>query len=187
MQYCYGLSVVNSHLHAGGSIWLTEASVVDPGFWDAFARAGATSFAGVPYTFELLARSGVDWLAQHGLRLVTQAGGRLAPETVRELALRLAGVGHDQGDLAVLERGEVGDQRVEVVPALDEDEPASGTPRGRPVRDAPREIGVAEHHAVDEHGRRVAETGVLEHRCRARAAEEGRTGRGDGHGATVAR
>jgi hypothetical protein len=88
MQYCYGLSVVNSHLHAGGSIWLTEASVVDPGFWDAFARAGATSFAGVPYTFELLARSGVDWLAQHGLRLVTQAGGRLAPETVRELALR---------------------------------------------------------------------------------------------------
>lgn len=86
MQYCYGLSVVNSHLHAGGSLWLTESSVVDPGFWEAFAQAGATSIAGVPYTFDLLARSGTDWLAQPGLRQVTQAGGRLAPAQVRELA-----------------------------------------------------------------------------------------------------
>lgn len=88
MQYCYGLSVANSHLHAGGSLWLTESSVVDPGFWDDFTAAGATSFAGVPYTFELLARSGADWLASPGLRQVTQAGGRLAPDQVRDLALR---------------------------------------------------------------------------------------------------
>lgn len=90
MQYCYGLSVVNSHLVAGGSLWLTDASVVDPGFWDDFDRAGATSFAGVPYTFDLLARSGVHWLSRPGLRQVTQAGGRMAPERVRDLALRAA-------------------------------------------------------------------------------------------------
>lgn len=88
MHYCYGLSVVNSHLWAGGSLWLTDRSVVDDGFWDAFTRARATTIAGVPYTFELLERSGVDWAAQPGLRQVTQAGGRLAPERVRELALR---------------------------------------------------------------------------------------------------
>lgn len=88
LQYCYGLSVVNSHLSAGGSLWLTEASVVDPGFWEAFTRAGATSFAGVPFTFDLLARSGVEWLDTPGLRQVTQAGGRLAPEHVRDLAER---------------------------------------------------------------------------------------------------
>lgn len=88
MHYCYGLSVLNSHLEAGASLWLTEASVIDPGFWEGFGRAGATSFAGVPYTFDLLARSGEDWLAQPGLRLVTQAGGRLAPAQVRDLALR---------------------------------------------------------------------------------------------------
>lgn len=87
MQYCYGLSVVNSHLLAGGSLWLTERSVSEPELWAEFARAGATSFAGVPYTFELLESSGIDWAATPGLRQVTQAGGRLAPEKVRELAL----------------------------------------------------------------------------------------------------
>jgi acyl-CoA synthetase (AMP-forming)/AMP-acid ligase II len=90
MQYCYGLSVVNSHLLAGGSLWLTDASVVDPGFFADFTRAGATSFAGVPYTFDLLESSGQDWTATPGLRQVTQAGGRLAPEKVRELAVRSA-------------------------------------------------------------------------------------------------
>jgi acyl-CoA synthetase (AMP-forming)/AMP-acid ligase II len=90
LQYCYGLSVVNSHLLAGGSLWLTGASVVDPGFLDDFARAGATTFAGVPYTFELLERSDADWLATAGLRQVTQAGGRLPPDKVRDIALRAA-------------------------------------------------------------------------------------------------
>lgn len=87
-QYCFGLSVVNSHLVAGGSLWLTGASVVDPGFWDGFAAAGATSFAGVPYTFELLERSGTDWLAASGLQQVLQAGGRMEPDRVRRIAER---------------------------------------------------------------------------------------------------
>ncbi|MGO4256854.1 AMP-binding protein [Marmoricola sp. RAF53] len=95
LQYCYGLSVVNSHLLVGGSLWLTGASVVDPGFWDDFARAGATSFAGVPYTFDLLAASGADWAATPGLRHVTQAGGRLAPDRVRELGLHAEDRGVD--------------------------------------------------------------------------------------------
>lgn len=89
-QYCFGLSVVNSHLIAGGSLWLTGSSVVDAGFWDAFAAAGATSVAGVPYTFELLERSGADWLAEPGLRQILQAGGRMEPTRVRLLAERAA-------------------------------------------------------------------------------------------------
>jgi len=87
-QYCFGLSVVNSHLIAGGSLWLTGSSVVDPGFWAGFTAAGATSFAGVPYTFELLERSGADWLAEPGLRQVLQAGGRMEPARVRSIAER---------------------------------------------------------------------------------------------------
>ncbi|HET9500902.1 MAG TPA: AMP-binding protein [Marmoricola sp.] len=86
LQYCYGLSVVNSHLLAGGSLWLTDSSVVDPGFWDAFARNGATTFAGVPYTFDLLERSGHDWASVPSLRQVTQAGGALPAGRVRALA-----------------------------------------------------------------------------------------------------
>ncbi|GAB5078446.1 AMP-binding protein [Arthrobacter sp. AD-310] len=82
LHYCYGLSVVNSHLARGAGLVLTDLSVVDPCFWDLFRSKGATSFAAVPYTFDLLERVGfAEWdLPQ--LRYVTQAGGRLAPEKV---------------------------------------------------------------------------------------------------------
>ena len=86
LHYCYGLSVVNSHLARGAGLVLTENSVVDECFWDLFRDAGATSFAGVPYTFDLLDRSGFAGRDLPTLRQVTQAGGRLAPERVREYA-----------------------------------------------------------------------------------------------------
>lgn len=60
LHYCYGLSVLHSHLVAGASVVLTSLSVVDECFWDLFVRTGATSFAGVPHTFDLLATSGFE-------------------------------------------------------------------------------------------------------------------------------
>src|SRR5690606_9506718 len=54
LHYCYGLSVVHSHLQHGAAVMLTDHSVTAPEFWHDFRRNGATSFAGVPYTFELL-------------------------------------------------------------------------------------------------------------------------------------
>lgn len=86
MSYCYGLSVINSHLLRGAGLVLTDLSVVDPCFWDLFRSRGATSFAAVPYTFELLERVGFADMALPGLRYVTQAGGRLAPDKVRSYA-----------------------------------------------------------------------------------------------------
>ena len=99
LHYCYGLSVVNSHLASGAGIVLTEGSVVDECFWELFDTAGATSFAGVPYTFDLLDRSGFENRSLPTLRYVTQAGGRLAPERVR----RYAETGRRRGwDLVVM-------------------------------------------------------------------------------------
>ncbi|TFD80601.1 AMP-binding protein [Cryobacterium psychrophilum] len=86
MHYCYGLSVVNSHLIYGASLLLTERSVVEPEFWNEFEAAGATSFAGVPYTFDLLDSTDFDRREQTSLRYITQAGGRLAPDRVRGYA-----------------------------------------------------------------------------------------------------
>ncbi len=84
LDYCYGLSVLHSHLAAGASLLLDDRSVTEPGLW-ADARAhGVTSFAGVPYTFDLLGAAG--WPQLPTLRQVTQAGGRMAPERVRTLA-----------------------------------------------------------------------------------------------------
>ncbi len=86
LHYCYGLSVLHSHLVAGASVVLTELSVVDECFWDLFTRARATSFAGVPHTFDLLDASGFAERSLPGLRQITQAGGRLAAESVRRWA-----------------------------------------------------------------------------------------------------
>lgn len=86
MHYCYGLSVINSHLLCGASLILTELSVVDECFWDLFRAHRATNFAGVPYTFDLLDTIGFDRMRLPHLRYITQAGGRLAPERVRRYA-----------------------------------------------------------------------------------------------------
>ncbi|MFI7493373.1 AMP-binding protein [Kocuria sp. M4R2S49] len=86
MSYCYGLSVLNSHLSRGAGLVLTDLSVVDPCFWDLFRAHRATSFAAVPYTFELLERVGFADMDLPHLRYVTQAGGRLAPEKVEHWA-----------------------------------------------------------------------------------------------------
>ncbi|MGW6727726.1 AMP-binding protein [Nocardia sp. NPDC055029] len=84
--YCYGLSVVHSHLLRGASLLLTDRSVSDPEFWDEFRAHRATSFAAVPYTVELLDRIGFADMSLPDLRYATQAGGRLEPDRVRAYA-----------------------------------------------------------------------------------------------------
>ena len=99
MSYCYGLSVIHSHLLRGAGLVLTDHSVVDDEFWELFRRHRGTALAGVPYTFELLERVGVQALDLPHLRYVTQAGGRMPPERVR----RFAELGRRQGwDLFVM-------------------------------------------------------------------------------------
>ncbi len=99
LHYCYGLSVLHSHLLVGAGTVVTDLSVVDRCFWDLFRAHGVTSLSGVPHTFELLDRAGFGALDVPSLRLVTQAGGRLDPREVR----RLAQQGHRQGwDLVVM-------------------------------------------------------------------------------------
>src|SRR5690606_33464230 len=60
MHYCYGLSVIHSHLLCGAGLILTTDSVVDARFWDRFQVCGGTTFAGAPRPSALLDRAGVD-------------------------------------------------------------------------------------------------------------------------------
>ncbi len=99
LHYCYGLSVLTSHLVAGAAIVLTDLSVADECFWELARTRRATTFAGVPYTFDLLDATGFADRDLPHLRYVTQAGGRLAPETV----VRYAELGQRRGwDLYVM-------------------------------------------------------------------------------------
>ncbi len=99
MHYCYGLSVVNSHLLRGAGLILTDLSVADDRFWALFRDARGTALAGVPYTFELLDRVGFADMRLPSLRYVTQAGGRLPADRVA----RYAALGRRRGwDLVVM-------------------------------------------------------------------------------------
>jgi acyl-coenzyme A synthetase/AMP-(fatty) acid ligase len=77
VHYSYGLSVLNSHLLAGASIVLSREGLVSPAFWEAIRRYRVDSFSGVPYTYQMLRRLGLEAVNVPTLRIMTQAGGKL--------------------------------------------------------------------------------------------------------------
>lgn len=86
MNYTYGLSIINTHLMAGATLLLTEKGLMQKEFWDFFRREGATSFGGVPYTYEMLDRLRFYRMELPSLRTMTQAGGKLTLELHRRFA-----------------------------------------------------------------------------------------------------
>jgi acyl-CoA synthetase (AMP-forming)/AMP-acid ligase II len=116
MNYSYGLSVINSHLSVGATLLLTDAPIVTRPFWDFFKKKGATSVAGVPYTFETLKRLRFFKMDLPALRVMTQAGGRLDPE----LALEFAEFSHKKGiDFFMMYGQTEATARITYLPPLD--------------------------------------------------------------------
>lgn len=87
LHYSYGLSILNSHWVAGGSIVLHEGSVAARDFLERVDALKVTGVAGVPYTYQLLDQTGMrDRPPPAGLRTLTQAGGRLEAKMVGDFA-----------------------------------------------------------------------------------------------------
>lgn len=86
MNYTYGLSIINSHLQVGATILLTDRTMMMKAFWDFMKSQKATSFGGVPFTYELLKKVRFFKMDLPELRYMTQAGGKLSPELHREFA-----------------------------------------------------------------------------------------------------
>mgnify|MGYP001356837537 CR=1 FL=1 len=86
MHYTYGLSIINSHMDVGATVLLTSQGVAQKAFWTFFKDQGATSFGGVPYTYEMLDRMRFTRMSLPSLRVMTQAGGKLSPELHRKYA-----------------------------------------------------------------------------------------------------
>lgn len=84
LAYSFGMSILNSHLEAGASVVLTEESIVGRSFWELARAEGITSLSGVPATFEMLRRVGLERFQLDRLRMLTQAGGRLRDALIRE-------------------------------------------------------------------------------------------------------
>lgn len=78
MSYSYGLSVINSHLLKGATIVLTNGSFILRNFWNTFNKYKCTSFAGVPYSYQLLKKINFEKIDLPTLKTLTQAGGNLS-------------------------------------------------------------------------------------------------------------
>jgi long-chain acyl-CoA synthetase len=77
--YCYGLSLLHTHLRTGGSIVLNNMFIMLGGVINDLKRFNCTGFAGVPSHFQILLRKSDSFKTKRflHLRYVTQAGGKL--------------------------------------------------------------------------------------------------------------
>jgi acyl-CoA synthetase (AMP-forming)/AMP-acid ligase II len=84
--YCYGLSLLHTHLRVGGSIVFNNSFIFLGGVLKSLIDYKCTGFAGVPSHFQILLRKS-DSFKQTSfpdLKYVTQAGGKLAPVFIDE-------------------------------------------------------------------------------------------------------
>jgi long-chain acyl-CoA synthetase len=86
LAYSFGMSILNSHLAAGGCLTLTPHSPLTREFWAPAVAHDITSLSGVPSTFEMLRRIGPEKQGLRCLRMLTQAGGRLSEPLTRHFA-----------------------------------------------------------------------------------------------------
>lgn len=91
MHYTMGLSVITSHLFAGSTLLLSGKSLLDKGFWVMLKEA--TSFTGVPYSYEILNKMRFTRMDLPNLKIITQGGGKLTEAMWNTLAQ----YAHDNG------------------------------------------------------------------------------------------
>ena len=85
-SYCYGISLLHTHLAAGGSLVLNNGFMFPEKVLDDLDRRQCTGLAGVPATYQILLRK-THFAARKfpSLRWLQQAGGKLPENFLREL------------------------------------------------------------------------------------------------------
>lgn len=84
--YCYGASLLHTHLRVGGSVALCNTFAFPETALEMIEREQCTGLAGVPSTYQLLLRASSFASRQlPTLRHLQQAGGKLPPVLIEEL------------------------------------------------------------------------------------------------------
>ena len=86
LSYCYGASLLHTHLSVGGSVVLAGSFMFPERVLDELESTSCTGFAGVPSTYQILLRK-TNFKRRRfpALRWLQQAGGRLPGPFLREL------------------------------------------------------------------------------------------------------
>lgn len=85
--------MVFSHFYVGATVLITNLRMTDRGFWQFIKEQQATSFTGVPYSYEILNLMRFFRMNLPDLTLLTQGGGRMQ----KELNLKFAEYCRDNG------------------------------------------------------------------------------------------
>ena len=85
LNYSYGLSVVNSHLYIGGSIYITNSNILEKKFWSDLFKYKISNLNGVPYFYEILKKINFEKFNLTHINFFTQAGGPLEKKLNRYL------------------------------------------------------------------------------------------------------
>lgn len=93
LYYTMGLSMVFSHFKVGATMLITDLKMTDPGFWRFLKEERATSFTGVPFSYEILDKMRFTRMKLPDLTLLTQGGGKMPAE----LNLKFAEYCRDNG------------------------------------------------------------------------------------------
>lgn len=84
--YCYGTSLLHTHLRVGGSLALADSVGFPEKVLDLMEETACTGFAGVPTTFQMYLRNSTfPQRSLPALQKIQQAGGKLMPALIEEL------------------------------------------------------------------------------------------------------
>ena len=114
LYYTMGLSVMFSHFAVGATLLITSLAMTDRNFWNFIKEQRATSFTGVPYSYEILNMMRFFRMDLPDLALLTQGGGKMSPA----LNLRFAEYCRDTGKRWIATYGQSeGTARMAYLPA----------------------------------------------------------------------
>lgn len=102
LHYTMGLSMVFSHIKVGATILITDLSMTDPRFWKFLKEERATSFTGVPFSYEILDKMRFTRMKLPDLTLLTQGGGKMP----HDLNLKFAEYCRDNGKMWIATYGQ---------------------------------------------------------------------------------
>lgn len=86
IHYSFGLSVIQTHLFIGASIFVTNRSIIEKDFWNVVEKFKVTFFSGVPFTYEVLEKLKFRNKDLPSLKYLVQAGGKLNVNLVEVFA-----------------------------------------------------------------------------------------------------
>ncbi len=91
-HYSFGNSLLTTHFAVGASLVLDNRFAYPQAVLQTLREHGATTFSGVPSTYAILAAK-TDFLSDppESLRMITQAGGGMAPSLIRRVHATFAG------------------------------------------------------------------------------------------------